>query len=188
MSTPARIVSLVNRYDNLCNPRTAARGLTPHEALSRLFAQGKGKFDATMLNSFIRMMGVYPAGSVVQLTDDRYAVVTAPSAGCSSDGTGRLLDTSTGLTWMTHPYFPSSGGQNQAQAETYCSGLGMRLPTKDEALGIAGTNRQTCAFPCGWVTWTSSLAGPGLAWRVSNGGGSEQRDVGYNVGTVLCVQ
>lgn len=76
MSTPARIVSLVNRYDNLCNPRTAARGLTPHEALSRLFAQGKGKFDATMLNSFIRMMGVYPAGSVVQLTDDRYAVVT----------------------------------------------------------------------------------------------------------------
>lgn len=119
---------------------------------------------------------------------DRYAVVTAPSAGCSSDGTGRVLDTSTGLTWMTHPYFPSSGGQNQAQAETYCSGLGMRLPTKDEALGIAGTNRQTCAFPCGWVTWTSSLAGPGLAWRVSNGGGSEQRDVGYNVGTVLCVQ
>ena len=28
-----------------------------------------------MLNSFIRMMGVYPAGSVVQLTDERYALV-----------------------------------------------------------------------------------------------------------------
>ena len=28
-----------------------------------------------MLNAFIRMMGVYPAGSVVQLTDDRYALV-----------------------------------------------------------------------------------------------------------------
>jgi hypothetical protein len=29
-----------------------------------------------MLNAFIRMMGVYPSGSVVQLTDDRLALVT----------------------------------------------------------------------------------------------------------------
>ena len=49
--------------------------LTPHEALSLLFAQARSQFDATMLNAFIRMMGVYPAGSVVQLTDDRYALV-----------------------------------------------------------------------------------------------------------------
>ncbi len=80
MSAPSRIVSLVNRYDNLCNPRTTARALTPHEALSRLFAQGKGKFDSTMLTAFIRMMGVYPAGSLVQLTDERYALVTHANA------------------------------------------------------------------------------------------------------------
>jgi HD-GYP domain-containing protein (c-di-GMP phosphodiesterase class II) len=75
MSTAARIVSLVNRYDNLCNPARLAHALTPHEALSMLFAQAKSQFDAGMLNAFIRMMGVYPAGSVVQLTDDRYAMV-----------------------------------------------------------------------------------------------------------------
>ena len=40
-----------------------------------MFAQGKHKFDATMLNAFIRMMGVYPPGSAVQLTDDRHALV-----------------------------------------------------------------------------------------------------------------
>ena len=77
MTTAARIVSLVNRYDNLCNPVSPARALTPHEALSLMFAQGKHKFDATMLNAFIRMMGVYPPGSVVQLTDERYAIVVA---------------------------------------------------------------------------------------------------------------
>ncbi len=71
----ARIVALVNRYDNLCNPPTLAHALTPHEALSTLFAQGRDKFDSSLLNSFIRMMGVYPAGSVVQLTDDRHALV-----------------------------------------------------------------------------------------------------------------
>jgi HD-GYP domain-containing protein (c-di-GMP phosphodiesterase class II) len=75
MSACARIVALVNRYDNLCNPAVASHALTPHEALSLIFAQAKSKFDATMLNAFIRMMGVYPPGSMVQLTDDRFALV-----------------------------------------------------------------------------------------------------------------
>jgi putative nucleotidyltransferase with HDIG domain len=77
MAIGARIVSLVNRYDNLCNPAKVAQSLTPHEALSLIFAQSRDKFDATMLNAFIRMMGVYPPGSVVQLTDDRYASVVS---------------------------------------------------------------------------------------------------------------
>jgi len=45
--------------------------------LSLMFAQGRNRFDATMLNAFIRMMGVYPPGSTVQLTDDRYALVVS---------------------------------------------------------------------------------------------------------------
>ena len=75
MSPAARIVAIVNRYDNLCNPALLARAMTPHEAVSMLFAQGRGRFDAGVLNAFIRMMGVYPAGSLVQLTDERYAMV-----------------------------------------------------------------------------------------------------------------
>ena len=47
MTLAARIVALVNRYDNLCNPHIPSRALTPHEALSLLFAQGKAKFDTT---------------------------------------------------------------------------------------------------------------------------------------------
>ena len=75
MTAGARIVALVNRYDNLCNPHFVAKALTPHESLSLMFAQGKSKFDTAILGAFIRMMGVYPAGSTVQLTDDRYAMV-----------------------------------------------------------------------------------------------------------------
>ncbi|HET9645017.1 MAG TPA: DUF3391 domain-containing protein, partial [Burkholderiaceae bacterium] len=45
MSAAARILSLVNRYDNLCNPLLLSNALTPHEALSLLFAQGRQKFD-----------------------------------------------------------------------------------------------------------------------------------------------
>ncbi len=75
MSLAARIVAIVNRYDNLCNPPPRTAALTPHEAVATLFAQGRSRFDAAVLNAFIRVVGVYPAGSLVQLTDDRYAMV-----------------------------------------------------------------------------------------------------------------
>jgi putative nucleotidyltransferase with HDIG domain len=75
MSLAARIVAMVNHYDNLCNAAVPAQSLTPHEALSRMFAQLRSHFDATLLNAFIRLMGIYPPGSVVQLSDDRYAMV-----------------------------------------------------------------------------------------------------------------
>jgi putative nucleotidyltransferase with HDIG domain len=77
MTIASRIVSLVNRYDNMCNPHVPSRALTPHEALSLLFAQGKNRYDTAILGGFIKMMGVYPPGSVVQLTDDRYAMVVS---------------------------------------------------------------------------------------------------------------
>ena len=77
MTMAARIVALVDRYDNLCNPHLPARALTPHESISLLFAQGRSKYDTSILGAFIKMMGVYPPGSTVQLTDDRYAMVVA---------------------------------------------------------------------------------------------------------------
>jgi putative nucleotidyltransferase with HDIG domain len=81
LSQGALIVALVNRYDNLCNPALAACTLTPHEALSLLYAQGQRRFDTRLLGAFVRMMGVYPPGSVVQLSDGRYALVTSVNAG-----------------------------------------------------------------------------------------------------------
>lgn len=77
ISPLARIVAVTNQYDGLCNPANPAMALTPHEALSTLFTKMKNRFDAKTMSVFIRMMGVYPPGSVVQLTDDRYAIVVS---------------------------------------------------------------------------------------------------------------
>lgn len=74
---PAKILALVDRYDNLCNPSRPALAITPHEALSLIFAQLKPRFDSVVLSAFIRMMGVYPPGSVVQLVDERFALVVS---------------------------------------------------------------------------------------------------------------
>ena len=64
-----RILALVNRYDGLCNPAKPGSAMTPHEALALIFAQQKTRFDSVALSAFIRMMGVYPPGSVVQLNE-----------------------------------------------------------------------------------------------------------------------
>lgn len=77
MSDMGKILALVNRYDNLCNPPRLVNALTPHEALSLIFAQMKSRFDAVTLGAFVRMMGVYPPGSVVQLVNDGYAMVVS---------------------------------------------------------------------------------------------------------------
>jgi putative nucleotidyltransferase with HDIG domain len=77
ISLSASIVALTNQYDNLCNPGHPSAALTPHEALSRIFTLMKSCFDNRTMSIFIRMMGVYPPGSVVQLSDDRYAMVVS---------------------------------------------------------------------------------------------------------------
>jgi hypothetical protein len=51
--------------------------MTPHEALSHMFAQCRSKFDARALQVLIRSLGVHPPGSVVQLSDQSLGVVTS---------------------------------------------------------------------------------------------------------------
>lgn len=77
MSEASRLVALVNYYDNLCNPVNVRKAMTPHQALSFIFAQRKTKFDAKALQLMIRSLGVYPPGSIVHLSNDMLATVTA---------------------------------------------------------------------------------------------------------------
>ncbi len=76
-SQAGKVLALVNRYENLCNPARASAAVTPHEALSLIFSQMRDRHDNTVLAAFIRMMGVYPPGSVLQLSDGRHALVVS---------------------------------------------------------------------------------------------------------------
>ncbi|HEY4373820.1 MAG TPA: DUF3391 domain-containing protein [Burkholderiales bacterium] len=76
ITLPARIVALVNQFDNLCNPVSAARALTPHEALSHLFSHQRPKYDARAMQAFIRCLGVYPPGTLVQLSNEALCLVS----------------------------------------------------------------------------------------------------------------
>lgn len=71
----ARILIIVNYFDNLCNPSDASKAMTPYEALQHMYVYQAQKFDLTLLKRFIKVLGVYPSGSVVQLSNNDYGIV-----------------------------------------------------------------------------------------------------------------
>ena len=75
ITLPARVVALANYFDSLCNPVDSAQAMTPHDALSFLYTQRRGKFDEVIVQQLIRCLGVYPPGSIVALSNNLVAMV-----------------------------------------------------------------------------------------------------------------
>jgi putative nucleotidyltransferase with HDIG domain len=71
----ARIVAIVNTYDNLCNPLDLAAAMTPYEALANMFSRQRAKLDPSILKLLIKSMGVYPPGSIVRLSSGDHGMV-----------------------------------------------------------------------------------------------------------------
>jgi len=71
----ARVVAIADRFDNLTNPVDTRRAVSPSEALSLLWTREQKFFDHALLQIFIRAMGVFPPGSIVQLSDGRVGAV-----------------------------------------------------------------------------------------------------------------
>ncbi len=80
LSPLVRIVAIANIYDNLCNPVDPARAMSPRDAMAHLFKTYAGKIDRDLIAVFIKAMGVYPPGTVVQLTDDNIGMVVSVDA------------------------------------------------------------------------------------------------------------
>ena len=81
ISALARIVSITNTYDNLCNRPNPADSMSPHEAMSCMFGKMRKQFDESALNLFIRSMGIYPPGTLVKLSDGSFGMVIAVNSG-----------------------------------------------------------------------------------------------------------
>jgi len=77
IDTLARIVAIADAYDNHTNAPTPDDSLTPYLALSYMFGQQKQIFDVEILALFIRCLGVYPPGTVVELSNGSVGMVMA---------------------------------------------------------------------------------------------------------------
>ncbi|WGW00742.1 HD-GYP domain-containing protein [Vibrio sp. YMD68] len=75
-----QVVSVANAYDNLCHPMNPAEQKIPYVALSYLYKKCKHLYNNENLNVLIKFMGVYPPGTVVQLSNEMVGLVISVNA------------------------------------------------------------------------------------------------------------
>ncbi|AOE50821.1 phosphohydrolase [Kangiella sediminilitoris] len=70
-----RIIAIIDSYDAMISNRCYRNGMSPSKALSELY-KGQGKlYDDELIQHFIQMVGVYPVGSLVELSSGQVGVV-----------------------------------------------------------------------------------------------------------------
>lgn len=74
ISLYARMGAICDVYDAITSNRPYKKGWGPAESLQKM-AQWKGHFDPALFQVFVKVVGIYPIGSLVRLKSQRLAVV-----------------------------------------------------------------------------------------------------------------
>ncbi|MNG70833.1 Cyclic di-GMP phosphodiesterase response regulator RpfG [compost metagenome] len=75
LSLYTRMSGIVDVYDAVTADRVYKQGMQPTQAFRILLKGINQHFDAELVTKFIKCMGVYPVGTLVQLSNQRLAVV-----------------------------------------------------------------------------------------------------------------
>ena len=73
----ARIAAIVDCYDAITSHRPYARAIPPSQAIKLLYQSKDIDFQAELVEEFIQAVGIYPAGTLVELTTGEVGVVVA---------------------------------------------------------------------------------------------------------------
>ena len=77
ISKLAKIVMVVDEYDELCHHPDPAKSLIPSEALSYLYVKCRHTLWQEAVISLVQQLGVYPPGSLVHLSNQKVGIVTS---------------------------------------------------------------------------------------------------------------
>jgi len=69
------ISGIVDCYDAITSDRVYHSGLSAYEALTKMYSWRSTDFHPGLIEQFIQCMGIYPVGSLVELSDGRVGVV-----------------------------------------------------------------------------------------------------------------
>ena len=72
----ARMAAICDSYDALASARPHRPAFGPAEAVAEMY-KAKGQYDESLLTSFIKSIGIYPAGSLVRLESQLLGCVAA---------------------------------------------------------------------------------------------------------------
>ncbi len=75
----ARIAAIVDCYDAITSDRIYARAIAPSLAIKQLYEWKDNYFQGELIEEFIQAIGIYPAGTLVELSSGEVAIVVAES-------------------------------------------------------------------------------------------------------------
>ena len=70
-----RLIAVVDSYDELLHPRNSTRSGSPNQVIASLYKRANKQLDGNFIQLLIKVMGVYPPGSLVILSDESLALV-----------------------------------------------------------------------------------------------------------------
>ncbi len=77
----AKIIAVVDAYDAINSDRVYSKGKTSLESLRILFDAAGSHFDEDIVGTFIRLIGIYPPGEIVELSNGEVGIII----GCPPD-------------------------------------------------------------------------------------------------------
>ncbi|MCP4413650.1 MAG: HD-GYP domain-containing protein [Gammaproteobacteria bacterium] len=71
----ARILAIIDTYDTMTSEQVYREELSPFESLKFLSSNKGSKYDEQLTQWFIKLIGVFPVGSIVELTNKQIGIV-----------------------------------------------------------------------------------------------------------------
>ncbi|RKR72014.1 HD-GYP domain-containing protein [Marinobacter nauticus] len=127
----ARLISIVDAYDAMTSDRCYRDGMSPADAVRILYKNRAQQFDADMVEAFIRMIGIYPPGSLVELNTGEVALVVSTHPGRKLKPKVEIL-----LDNNRHPITPRVMDLS-SQTTTDGPAREIKAPLPDGAFGIS---------------------------------------------------
>jgi HD-GYP domain-containing protein (c-di-GMP phosphodiesterase class II) len=101
LTAPSKIIAVAHAYDLLTTPTRHRPALLPDEALQLIYAEAGSRYDEGAARVLINVLGVYPVGSLVRLSNGQTAIVveapvdgdpTKPRVKVIKDMQGKAID------------------------------------------------------------------------------------------------
>lgn len=74
-----RIASIVDVYDAISSDRIYRNAMPPHEAIKRIYEWSATDFERSLVEHFIKAIGIYPVGSLVEINRSDVGMVVSTS-------------------------------------------------------------------------------------------------------------
>ncbi len=72
-----QIAALVDVFDAVTNKKSYGKHMTSAQAMDWLYSQRGKLFSSQLIDDFVQAIGLYPAGTIVELTDESVALVVS---------------------------------------------------------------------------------------------------------------